>query len=200
VVLGASRGVSHDAILGACAADGVPILRRSSGGGSVVVGPGALNVTVILPDSAAPGLSAVDVAQRYVLERIADSIRGTGQPISVVGPGDLVIGDRKCGGSAQRRLKHWFMVHCSILYQFAIERIVRYLTIPERQPLYRRGREHQDFLDNLPLSRQVLVEAIRPQGVVPGLGPAEAQPGLLGTMSSLMAEKYGNGEWINRFP
>ena len=62
----------------ACRADGVPILRRTSGGGTVVVGPGTLNVTVILPESAAPGLTAVDQAQHYVLDWIARSIAATG--------------------------------------------------------------------------------------------------------------------------
>ena len=60
----------------ACRADGVPILRRTSGGGTVVVGPGTLNVSVILPESAAPGLSAVDGAHRYVLDWIARVDRG----------------------------------------------------------------------------------------------------------------------------
>ena len=53
---------------------------------------------------------------------------------------------RKFGGSAQRRLKSWFMVHCSILYDFPIERIDRYLKMPRRQPEYRAGRSHGDFL------------------------------------------------------
>ena len=66
-----------------------------------------------------------------------------------------MLGDRKCGGSAQRRLKHWFMVHCSILYDFPIERIVRYLAIPRRQPEYRQGRDHHDFLSNLGLPRNI---------------------------------------------
>src|SRR6516165_8139394 len=154
VVLGASRRLRDDVLVDACRADGVPVLRRSSGGGTVVVGPGALNVTVVLPEAAAPGLSAVDVAQRSVLERIAASIRRAGPPVAVMGHGDLTLGDRKCGGSAQRRLKHWFLVHCSILYQFAIERIARYLAIPARQPAYRQGRGHADFLMNLELTRQ----------------------------------------------
>jgi len=55
VVLGASRRLAGDVRVDACQQDGVPIVRRSSGGGTVVIGPGALNVTVILPNSAAPG-------------------------------------------------------------------------------------------------------------------------------------------------
>ncbi len=58
-----------------------------------------------------------------------------------------MIGDRKCGGSAQRRLKHWFMVHCSILNDFPIERIVRYLAIPLRQPEYRQGARPSRLLE-----------------------------------------------------
>src|SRR3984957_16336397 len=153
LVLGASCRIGDDVRVDLCRADGVPILRRTSGGGTVVVGPGALNISVILPDSAAPGLSAGDQAHRYVLDWIANSIRRAGPPVALEGRGDLVLFDRKCGGSAQRRLKHWFMVHCSILYDFPIERIVRYLRMPRRQPEYRQGRDHHDFLSNLGLQR-----------------------------------------------
>ena len=53
------------------------------------------------------------------------------------------------------------MVHCSILYDFPIERIARYLKMPRRQPEYRAGRSHEDFLVNLPLARHELANAIR---------------------------------------
>ena len=74
MVLGASRRLAEDVRLEACQADGVPDPPPSSGGGTVVIGPGALNVTVVLPDTAAPGLSAVDVAQQFVLEKIAGAL------------------------------------------------------------------------------------------------------------------------------
>ena len=87
VVLGASRRMAEDVRVEACRADGVPILRRSSGGGTVVIGPGALNVTLVLPDSAAPGLSAVDVAQQFVLERIAAALSTADRPVVTSGLG-----------------------------------------------------------------------------------------------------------------
>jgi lipoate-protein ligase A len=198
VVLGASRRLRSDVLVDACRADGVPVLRRSSGGGSVLVGPGALNVTVILPEAAALGLSAVDLAQRYVLEGIAASIRHAGQPVVVLGHGDLTLGDRKCGGSAQRRLKNWFLVHCSILYQFAIERVARYLAIPGRQPAYRRGRGHSDFLINLGIPRQVLVKALRPDSSPESLPSADLEDAL-GLLPSLLRDKYANPAWLERF-
>jgi lipoate-protein ligase A len=198
VVLGASRRVGDDVGADACRSDGVPLLRRSSGGGTVVLGPGALNLSVILPADWPPGLEAVDRAHRHVLEWIAASIRGAGRQVSVAGVGDLVLGDRKCGGSAQRRKKAWFMVHCSILYDFAIERIARYLTIPGRQPEYRAGRDHLDFLSNLGLPRKILAEAIA--GGIPrcrwtGEPPFWRQSEL----DQLVAEKFANPAWIERF-
>ena len=100
VVLGASRRLREEVHVNACRDDGVPIFRRSSGGGTVLIGPGTLNVTVILPETAGPGLSAVDAAQRHVLDRLARSIRQAVPPVEVRAHGDLVLGDRKCGGSA----------------------------------------------------------------------------------------------------
>ncbi|MEW6486848.1 MAG: lipoate--protein ligase family protein, partial [Thermodesulfobacteriota bacterium] len=42
VVLGRSNRAEREADLGACAADGVPVLRRRGGGGAVVLAPGCL--------------------------------------------------------------------------------------------------------------------------------------------------------------
>ncbi len=197
VVLGASGRIGEDVDVDRCRADGVPILRRSSGGGTVVIGPGVLNVSVILPDWEAPGLSAVDQAHSYVLDCIARSVTRAGVPVGVMGRGDLVLGDRKCGGSAQRRLRRWFMVHCSILYDFSIERVVRYLRIPRRQPDYRHGRGHLEFLSNLGLPRTILKDAIR-DGF--GAGPLSSGAPALprGLMEALLAEKFANRTWIER--
>lgn len=151
VVMGASRRLVDEIFLEACASGNVAVLRRSSGGGTVLLGPGVLCVTVILPEDAAPGLSRVDLAHSYVLERIAAALRSTAPAVQVelLGRGDLVSGGRKFGGSAQHRLQNWFMVHCSILSDFPIERISRCLKMPSRQPDYRAGRSHENFLANL---------------------------------------------------
>jgi lipoate-protein ligase A len=194
VVMGASCRVAEDVLAGACQADGVPILRRTSGGGSVVVGPGSLNVSVILPDWSAPGLTTVEGAHRHVLDAIAGRIQGAGARVTVAGRGDLVLEGCKCGGSAQRRLKTWFMVHCSILYDFHLERIARYLAIPRRQPDYRQGREHLDFLRNLGLPRNILRDAIRGDA-----GAGSCPAGALNRIPMLMAEKFANRAWIERF-
>ena len=74
MVLGASGRLKDEVRVEACRADGVAIGRRSSGGGTVVIGPGALNFAVVLPIDASPELATVDRAQGYILGRTARAI------------------------------------------------------------------------------------------------------------------------------
>jgi lipoate-protein ligase A len=197
VVLGASCRRGEEVQLELCRAEGVPIARRSSGGGTVLIGPGALNVAVVLPQTAAPGLGAVDVAQHFVLQRIATAVRSLGPPVEVLGSGDLTLGRRKVAGSAQRRLRHHFLVHATILYRFPLDRIARYLGMPRRQPAYREGRAHEDFVANLDLSREAIVAAIRTAWLPPGrpIVPAEVPETIL---AHLGATKFGDPAWVER--
>ena len=113
------------------------------------------------------------------------------------GSGDLTLVGRKFGGSAQRRLRNWFLVHCTILHAFPLERIGRYLAIPARQPAYRAGRTHEDFLMNLDLPRTILHE-FDLLGLVSSssLSPATDVPHDL--LASLLSERFANRAWIER--
>jgi lipoate-protein ligase A len=199
VVMGASCRTAEAVQVERCRAEDVAIARRSSGGGTVLIGPGALNLTVILPIDSAPGRLAVEEVQRWVLGRIAERLRAYGPAVEVLGSGDLALGGRKCSGSAQRRLKHRFLVHASILYDLPADRIARYLgDPPKRQPAYRSGRSHEAFVTNLPLPREVILQAIRDAWIGPGdLPEAPAFPEAL--IAELMTAKYTDPAWIQRF-
>ena len=198
VVLGASSRLQDDVDVELTTRDGVPIARRSSGGGTVVIGPGALNVTVVLPAVFAPGLDAVDRSQAYVLERIATGLRASVPEVQVQGLGDLTLGDRKFAGSAQRRLKHWFLVHLSIMYDFPIAPIVRYTRAPRRQPGYRAGRSHESFLTNIDLSRDALIATVRACWLPTGnaMTPCEVPSSLV---ENLVVTRFGDPIWVTRF-
>lgn len=198
VVLGASGRRLEDVKLEACRTDGVPVARRSSGGGTVVIGPGALNITVVLPIALTPGLEAVDLAQRFVLARVAESLRTHLPAVEVLGSGDLTLHNRKFAGSAQRRLRRHFMVHTSLLYAFDLDRIPRYTHDPGRQPEYRERRPHGDFVTNLPLPRSALIAAIRSSWIPAGdlILPATVP---LPRAERLAAEKFDDPAWIERF-
>ncbi len=199
VVLGASGRIDEDVKRDVCRRDGVSIGRRSSGGGTVVIGPGAINFTVVLPDTAAPGLKAVDRAQGYVLGRVARASANQGVPVEVLGSGDLTLGGRKFSGSAQRRLRTHFLVHATILHQFPIDRVERYLNPPRRQPEYRAGRSHLDFLINLDRPRSLLIDAIRSAWLPPSdrLAPSAGSVPV-DLVASLVRSKFDDPAWIER--
>src|SRR2546422_7707254 len=69
VVLGYSNRINAEASLPACRAHRVPILRRCSGGGAVLQGPGCLNYTLILKIDSDPTLQTVTGTKRFVMER-----------------------------------------------------------------------------------------------------------------------------------
>lgn len=197
VVLGASGRLRENVFVETCRADRVTVARRSSGGGTVILGPGVLNFTVVLPADGGPGFGGIDTAQHQVLEHFAAALETLVPGITVEGSGDLAIHGRKFVGSAQRRLRHHFLIHLSLLNRFALERVGRYLCPPPREPAYRSGRPHDDFLRNFAREpseiKRVVVEAWCRQGVewTPG-----DLPGAL--IRSLIDEKFGQSSWIER--
>jgi lipoate-protein ligase A len=79
----------------------------------------------------------------------------------------------KVGGNAQSISKTRFVHHTSFLWDFDIDTMKKYLTVPEKQPAYRENRSHGAFL--APLSRWIedrnalrdrLPGALRARGLV----------------------------------
>lgn len=160
IVLGASCKLKESINLDKAQDQGIAIARRSSGGGTVIVGPGALNAAIVCPIAMLPEFQAVDSAQKTVLEFVAQALRDQGSPVEMRGSGDLAIDGKKFSGSAQRRKKRFFMIHATFLLDFDLDLIDELLSIPQRQPSYRANRSHRDFLTNLLIPETQLVEAI----------------------------------------
>ncbi len=150
VVISRSASIAAEVREDACRADGVPITRRISGGGAVVVGRGCLNYALVLSLDAHPELREVAQSYRAILGRIVDALAVPG--LTICEPGDLAVHDRKVSGNAQRRGRTALLHHGTFLYDFDVGLIERYLREPSRQPPYRRGRRHRDFVANVPLS------------------------------------------------
>jgi lipoate-protein ligase A len=67
VVLGYANKAREEVDIEACRTRCVPILRRCSGGGTVLQGPGCLNYSVILRIEAAPELQSITETNRFVM-------------------------------------------------------------------------------------------------------------------------------------
>lgn len=150
IVLGRSNRVDDWVDMGACRRDGVEVLRRCSGGGAVVLGPGCLNYAIGLSIVSRPRLADVAASFRTVLASLTAELRVEG--LMGAGLADLALDGRKVSGNAQRRGRCGLLHHGTVLYDFDAALAHRYLREPPRQPDYRAGRSHQRFLGNLPLS------------------------------------------------
>ena len=150
VVLGRGGDASAEVYEEVCALEKIPILRRASGGGSVVLGPGCLNFSFVLSLDRRPELLGVRRSYEIILATITYSLRGKG--IIPCGLSDLVFRGRKISGNAQKRTRRALLHQGTILYNFDVELLSRLLPRPPKQPSYRKGRSHQEFVGNFPIA------------------------------------------------
>lgn len=160
VVLGRANKVQRNVDLAACRRDGVHVVRRLSGGGTVLLGPGALVFSLVLRVEPSDHLANVEAATAAVLDRVLTPLRRHVAGLGRAGTSDLATNDVKVSGNAQRWLRTTLLHHGTLLHGFDVGRIARYLTAPEREPDYRRGRPHREFVANLPLSRGELTRML----------------------------------------
>ncbi|MFZ3015172.1 MAG: lipoate--protein ligase family protein [Nitrospira sp.] len=160
VVLGRSSRLTDDVDLAACHKDGLPILRRASGGGTVLQGPGCLSYALVLPLDWHPGLANIRTTNRLILERMATALRRWEPTTTFRGISDLAIENRKISGNAQRRTRKSLLFHGTILHDMGADLIARYLKHPSRQPEYRSDRPHQAFLGMINIAPQRIRQAI----------------------------------------
>jgi lipoate-protein ligase A len=205
VVLGSSSRVAAEVEPEACAAAGARLVRRPSGGLTVVLGPGCLMWSVIVPHPAgSPGLEAIHTA---MLEPLAEALRTAGRAVHRRGTSDLAVMEpqasgqaaveKKVSGNALRVKRHAVLYHGTLLDSFDLDLIGRVLRHPPLEPAYRAGRTHGDFLANLGLGRPRLEAAVRAAfGAVSASTAADAWP--RERVRQLVAERYASGEWTHR--
>ena len=192
VVVGLSNAVATEVNLDRCQRDEVPVLRRVSGGGTVLQGPGCLCYSLILPIDQDPALETVPGTNRWIMERTSDALA----PLLKLTPGiaghtDLVMLNRKFAGNAQKRKRRYLLFHGTLLLEMDLDLIQRYLRMPSREPDYRHGREHWEFLVNLHRPVRAVKFALRSGWNA--FDRMEAAP--LGRIESLVAEKYSREDW-----
>lgn len=160
VVVGRSNQIETEINLKQCQSEGVRVFRRSSGGGAVVLGAGCLAYALALPLTDELRGIGVAAVTRRIMETIASSLAHLAPGTIVCGTSDLVRNDRKFSGNSQRWLKQAFLHHGTILYNFDLPALQRLLKQPTRQPEYRLQRSHDDFVANIPLSRNQVVDCL----------------------------------------
>jgi lipoate-protein ligase A len=211
VVVGYANKVATEVNVAACEARKIPILRRCSGGGTVVQGPGCLNYTLVLPITKDGPLHSIAVANQFIMRRNRAALEMVGRDtpcmphdggqrtarptIAIRGHTDLAIGGRKFSGNSQRRRKHFLLFHGTFLLNFDLALVGDVLRMPSKQPDYRESRKHTDFLTNINASAEKVKAAL--QKAWDAGSPLLDPP--LEKIAALARKKYLTIEWNFKF-
>lgn len=191
VVLGRSGQTQRELHLDACQADDVPVLRRSSGGGTVVAARGCMFFSLVLSLERRPGLRMIDTAHQYVMQSVQRALSSELPRLNVSGSCDLTLDGRKVSGNSMRIRRNWLLYHGTLLLDMDISLMKRYLRHPPREPDYRDGRPHEDFVANLNLDRSTIAGLLTEHFAASAWIPKR----LLQQARQLAIEKYDTESW-----
>ena len=113
-----------------------------------------------------PQLGAIDQAHQFVLEKMSHILSALGPKIKPAGTSDLATirpeGSRwqKFSGNSMRMKRQHFLYHGTLLYDFDLQKIERWLASPTRTPKYRQNRQHEVFVTNLDVEKTLLVQTL----------------------------------------
>jgi lipoate-protein ligase A len=202
VVVGYANKIATEVNVVNCEAKKIPILRRCSGGGTVLQGRGCLNYALILRIAGNSPLASISSANRFIMERNRAAIeaecrsQNSEAGISVCGHTDLTLNlSKKISGNSQRRHKNYLLFHGTFLLEFNLALVEQFLQMPSKQPDYRKSRNHVEFLTNLGLPASKVKSAM--QKIWNANVPFENTP--LEKISKLVREKYSTREWNWKF-
>ncbi len=153
VVLGRGSKVELELNSESCQKDGVKLRRRLGGGCAVVLDGGNLVLAVALP---LPGVGGVRKVFDALTQWAIDGLTRAGIPgVEKAGSSDLALNGKKVGGSCVYRSKGFFLYSTTLLFNPPGDAAERWLAHPPREPEYRDGRGHADFMGSLDPSGDV---------------------------------------------
>ncbi|SRR5581483_2159771 len=207
VVVGYANRAAVEANLPVCEAHQIRVLRRCSGGGTVLQGPGCLNYSLILRIPESGPLQGITGTNQFIMERQRAALQSLVQaPIEIQGHTDLAIvppvaspapapARLKFSGNAQRRKRRFLIFHGTFLLHFDLSLVEMVLPMPSKQPDYRDGRPHSGFLTNLEIPADKIKSALR----TAWRAKHSLQNVPLDRIRQLVASKYSTSDWNFRF-
>jgi len=206
VVVGYANRVATETNVKVCTENKIPILRRCSGGGTVLQGPGVLNYALILEIAEGGPCATINSTNQFIMERNRAALEAEVQKrmpatrISVSGHTDLALQTqastiKKFSGNAQRRKKTHLLFHGTFLLNLDLSLVEKFLTMPSLQPDYRESRSHLDFITNLDLAGTAVKRALRDAwGAETKLENVPHE-----RIGSLACDRYVTNEWNLKF-
>jgi len=206
VILGRSSRIDEEVDRAWCAARGIDVLRRCTGGASVVGGPGCLMYSVVVRVPGEGGLRKIDAAHDFVMQRLLAAVQVQVPTAERAGTCDLIFQNRKFSGNSLRIARHHLLYHGTLLVDADLDLIDECLALAPRQPEYRQGRNHRDFVGNVHLDELKLTESLESEFGKHADAVSDArsmsQAGYESIMEEiaeeLMRSRYGDASWHER--
>lgn len=127
--------------------DRIEILKRPSGGETVILSPNTLVLSAVVTTSS---LENPTKYFKIFNERIIAGLEYFGiKNLNQKGISDISIGEKKILGSSIYRTKDKIFYHAVLNVAETVETIEKYIKHPSREPDYRKGRRHRDFVTSL---------------------------------------------------
>ena len=192
VVLGRAQRAEREVDLAACAAAGVPVLRRASGGGTVYHDLGNLNITLVVPGWQ-PGLAA------GLASLLAGLLQDLGIPARA-GDRGVFAGPLKVSGLASQLTRAATLAHATLLVTTPAARVMTFLrpAPADPHPLDSRRSPVSPLCAlaaglSVPAVREaVLAAAARRYGP---LAPRQPRPAEACWQERLLAQRYRSDVW-----
>ena len=146
IILGQSNKAEESLKLEAIYKEGIPIYKRPSGGESVVLSPNNFILSIKINSIKLPGSKKFF---NWINDILIDVFREMGLEVSYKGISDLAIGDKKILGSSMYRRRDEMFYHAVINISEDPLIFEKYLKHPGREPDYRKGRSHRDFVTSI---------------------------------------------------
>ena len=163
-VIGNSQNSKNELFLQRCLSDHVPVLKRRGGGGTVILTPGVLCLTMSFFSTASDSPYYFFKLINYFLIEILETCFGI-MNLEFKGISDIAISNKKILGCSIFKSRNLYHYQGSLLVNPDLLKITRYLRYPSKEPDYRKGRTHLDFLtsiaqENYPYSVEEIKKAL----------------------------------------
>jgi len=147
LILGLSNKAEKSLIPEQVINDKIKVYKRPSGGETVILTPKTLVLsTAIKTESFADPQIYFKKINQQIIDLLADS--GV-ENVLFKGISDICIGEKKILGSSIYRRKNKLFYHAVLNVSESVELISKYIAHPPREPEYRKGRDHKDFVTSL---------------------------------------------------
>jgi len=147
IVLGQSNKPVDSVHVGVVEEGGIPVYKRPSGGETVILSPNTLVISYVKRNE------PLRSPRRYfslVNGKIIEALAGLGVGnLGQKGISDICIGNKKILGSSIYRNKDLLFYHGVLNISEPVSNMEKYLKHPSREPGYRGGRSHSEFVTSL---------------------------------------------------